>query len=357
MTSFNFFENIVFNHEIAYFIAQIIFSIFTINLFLKVIQRYYPITKFDMFALTILYFLNPVKQFIVFNASNGILTFSMLIITIYFLDTFYAKKNIYLISLFIGILFLMNRSFIVSVAVFIIFRLFKNRRNINYYFEAIFAFVIFWIPIYIYRYWIKLNGYNIDDTGVVDYGHFIWVSKYFNKGIGFWMSKGLLSEENFNLRLFKDWNSQDEWYCQNIPDNFICYFNDLLNVSIYLFLPVLIIIFYLIFSHKINNNLLKMMILTGFMTMFFWSFIGWYPPLRLGLYSYGNVIFLFILVIYSMINSFKIKITFLASLILGLLNISHWNNSNLVEITNLDLASFLMLALNFYLVIKESKKQ
>ena len=56
-------------------------------------------------------------------------------------------------------------------------------------------------------------------------------------------------------------------------------------------------------------------------------------------------------------NSFKIKITFLASLILGLLNISHWNNSNLVEITNLDLASFLMLALNFYLVIKESKKQ
>ena len=91
--------------------------------------------------------------------------------------------------------------------------------------------------------------------------------------------------------------------------------------------------------------------------MFFWSFIGWFPPLRFGLYSYGNIIALLLIFYFSSFNNFYIKITYLLTLLFGLLNISHWNNPNLIEITYLDNISFVFLIVYLYLLFKNYRER
>ena len=108
--------------------------------------------------------------------------------------------------------FLANRSSTVTLIVFLLMRLLINKKSLKNITETFIGFVIFWIPVYLYRNLIKLSGYEVVDTNVVDYGQFIWVSKYFNKGIGFWFSKFFLSKENFELRLKTNWDTKDEWY-------------------------------------------------------------------------------------------------------------------------------------------------
>ena len=248
----------------------------------------------------------------------------------------------------------MNRAYIVSLLVFLLLRFYSKKFQFRSALEALIGFLVFWVPIYIYRLYINISGFNVADTNVVDYGQFIWVSKYFNKGASFWFSKTILSKENFELRLKTNWDSKDEWYCQNLPENFFCFFNDILNVSIYLFIPVLIIIYYAIFTNKIEPILKRNILLTGFITLLFWSFIGWYPPLRFGLWSYGNILFFLLIIFYSKINSPNIKRTYLGTLFFGLLNISHWNSPQLVEVTYFDYISFIFLIINFFIVLKES---
>ena len=215
--------------------------------------------------------MNPVQQFVMFTTSNGTLSFTMLVLTIYFLEKYLNDKNIISICFLIGILFLANRSFIVSLIVFLIIRLFTKKINSRSLLESFIGFIVFWIPIYIYRLIIRVNGFEIADTNVVDYGQFIWVSKYFNSGIGFWASKFILSKDNFDLRLRTNWDSKDEWYCQSIPENFICYFEDLRLSSVYLFTPLILIILNILFSKKLDKSLYKNFIITSFITMFFFG--------------------------------------------------------------------------------------
>jgi hypothetical protein len=92
-------------------------------------------------------------------------------------------------------------------------------------------------------------------------------------------------------------------------------------------------------------------------TMFFWSFIGWFPPLRFGLYSYGNVLMILLILYFSSFDNLYIKLSYTLTLLFGLLNISHWNNPQLIEITYLDNIGFIFLVLNFYLFVQNFMKK
>ena len=164
-----------------------------------------------------------------------------------------------------------------------------------------------------------------------------------------------LSKENFELRLKTNWDTKDEWYCQSIPENFFCYFEDIWLSSTYLYLPLTLLILCFVFSKNLNKTLLNNFLITGFITMFFWSFIGWYPPLRFGLYSYGNILMLFCIFYFTSFESKKIKIAYIFTIFFGLLNISHWNNPNLLEITFLDYSSLIFLLIFIYLLINQKK--
>ena len=300
--------------------------------------------------------MNPVQQFVMFTTSNGTLSFTMLVLTIYLLEKFVHTKNVYLVCLVIGILFLANRSFIVSVITFLLLRLLIKKINFRNLIESFCGFLIFWIPIYIYRSFIKLNGYEVADTNIVDYGQFIWISKYLNKGVSYWVSKFILSKENFELRLKTNWDSTDEWYCQSIPENFICFVEDIRLSSIYLFLPLILLFLSIVFLKTLDKPLYEYFITTSLVTIFFWSFIGWYPPLRFSLYSYGNVVMLFLIFYFSSLKKLDTKISFSLTLFFGLLNISHWNNPNLLEITYFDYLSFVFLTLYLYFQVVHYKK-
>ena len=156
--NFTLFQNADIGYLVSFLLFQIVICIFTINLFINILKKYYPIGKLDTVMITLIYFLNPVQQFVVFTTSNGTLNFLMLVGTLYLLDRYLNIDNTYFLCLLVGLLFLMNRSFIVSLAVFLMLRTFNNRKKFRAYVELIIGFIIFWIPIYIYRYWIKVNG-------------------------------------------------------------------------------------------------------------------------------------------------------------------------------------------------------
>jgi len=49
--------------------------------------------------------------------------------------------------------------------------------------------------------------------------------------------------------------SKEEWYCQNIPENFVCYANDSIELLKYLTIPVLIVSIFL-FYNKFRSTIL-----------------------------------------------------------------------------------------------------
>tara|TARA_B100000579_G_scaffold437745_1_gene468732 strand:+ start:1082 stop:2470 length:1389 start_codon:yes stop_codon:yes gene_type:complete len=353
LSNFEIFVNKNILNILSYFITQLSFSILTLNLLINLFKKYIKLNNFDIFSIVVIFYLNPIIQFFVFTPSNGSLSFMVLILNLYFLDK-YSKKDIgYSSFLIMGFLFLLNRSFITCLASLF---LFKMRFKFKYFLEIVFGTVIFFIPNYLYKFFITFRGYEPYDINTEMYGQFIWLSKYFDQGIFYWFSKFVLSKNNFNLRLTTKWDSDGEWYCQNIPDNFICFFSDMINTSKYLWIPCLILLLYIFFYYpKKTSQLSKLIFIISIVNIFFWSLIGWYPPLRFSLFSFGNVIILYLIYILINHDSLKLKSIILSSVIFGLLNINHWNNEILININILNQISFFLLFFYVYEMFKYRK--
>ena len=331
---FNFFSvisnDLNFVFETSYLISQVLISTLSIKLVVNILRNYHYISKFDIFSITFIYFLNPVIQFGTFSASNGTLSFLVLVISVYLLDKYKYKDYPFSIYLILGLLFLANRSFILILGALFFYKIIENLKNINYYLRNFFGLILFFIPNFLYKLYIRLSGYEVYDINAEYYGQFIWISKYFDQGLLFWTSKIVLSRELFELRLTTNWNSEDEWYCQNIPENFICYFDDLLSVSNYLIIGIILLFLNLVTNKlRMPKNIKTNLITVGLTNMIFWSFIGWYPPLRFGLFSFGN--FIFLLLIFNLPRQYRFeqKLTYLIVIIFSYLNIVHWNNPEL----------------------------
>tara|TARA_X000000368_G_scaffold111569_1_gene86866 strand:+ start:31563 stop:32951 length:1389 start_codon:yes stop_codon:yes gene_type:complete len=353
LSQFRIFDDQDILYIITYFITQLGFAITTINLLINLFKKYLKLNNFDIFSIVVIFYLNPVIQFFIFTPSNGSLSFMVLILNLYFLEKYSKKKISYLAFLLMGGLFLLNRSFITCLASLFIF---KFRFRIKYFLEVIIGTSIFFVPNYLYKFFITYRGYEPYDINTEMYGQFIWLSKYFDQGIFYWFSKFILSENNFNLRLTTKWDSDGEWYCQNIPDNFLCFLNDLINTAKYLWLPCLILLAYLFFYFPKNfTSLSKFIFVSSSVNIFFWSLIGWYPPLRFSLFSFGNVIILYLMYCLVTHHNLKIKSIILSSIIFGLININHWNNEVLIELNFLNQIGIFLLLLYLYEILKFRK--
>ena len=130
----------------------------------------------------------------------------------------------------------------------------------------------------------------------------------------------------------------------------------MVNVSKYLWLPLFILLTYLFFyTHKEHSSLDRFLITTGFVSIFFWSLIGWYPPLRFSLFSLGNFIFLYLIYLFINLNNFKMKVAILTSTTFGLLNINHWNNETILHFSVLNLIAAFILVIYIIEIFKIRK--
>ena len=62
----------------------------------------------------------------------------------------------------------------------------------------------------------------------------------------------------------------------------------------------------------------------------FWSFIGWYPPIRFSYYSVGNLIIILFALQFIELKNFTIRFLSLTSYLTYTLFLNHWNDPNVL---------------------------
>ena len=110
----------------------------------------------------------------------------------------------------------------------------------------------------------------------------------------------------------------------SIPENFLCFFNDSFEMLKYLSGGLLIIILFIKFS-KIPRPLFKSLLQITLLSYLFWSFIGWYPPIRFNLYSLGMGILLFAVFQVVFLKSKKLKYLYAFLWTINFYLLEHWN--------------------------------
>ena len=153
-----------------------------------------------------------------------------------------------------------------------------------------------------------------------------------------------------------DTNGVTGWYCQQLPQSFKCYFNDNLLTLKYLYIPLIFIILYFwfqrrtFFRHSFWRPLLEMFLLVNI----FWSFIGWYPPVRFSFYSWGNLTIVILIIIFYDLTTVIQKTLFTIAYILFFILLNHYNADLYFESNNLHLASAILFSM--VLFIKNRQK-
>ena len=227
------------------------------------------------FFLSVFMLLTPIIKWGLFDSSHQTLTFLQFTISFYFLVRKYEEfSKVYLLSFILGFLALSNLTFFLP-HFFLIFhkinsvdKIFDNARKL------FFTSILFLTPILAWNIFIRSQGYVPYNSATTYWNQFIWVKDFI-----------VSRYENVNL------DSRYEYYCMSIPIFLNCYLSDFSKSLLYLFnLLVLILSTY----HFIGNRekalyiaLLKKLSTVFLVSFVFWSFIGWYPPLRFSLYSLG----------------------------------------------------------------------
>tara|TARA_B110000003_G_C16617548_1_gene521855 strand:+ start:696 stop:2012 length:1317 start_codon:yes stop_codon:yes gene_type:complete len=321
----NIFNLSVFNTTyLSTFLTQIGIASLSVVLIKKIYFKNQDHTFFNSILISLVLLLSPLFKWGIFDPSHQLLTFVAILISIYFVKSAQIidlKK-----SLFFGILFLLHRSFLVTFAWILLYEIYKNKKNIlkdfNY---GCFLFSL--VPTIFYQIYIRLilgnKGY---DANAEYWGQFIWIFDFLRGKV----------------------NYESEWHCVTIPANFICYVQDNLRLLVYLFIPLLFLIYFYINKYITNKSFEENIKLTISISLFlyiFWSFIGWYPPIRFSYYSLGH--FLIILFIKFLItypnNPGKFLIS--SSYILYALNLNHWNSPSLIEINSSMYVSIILFLL------------
>ena len=115
--------------ELSYFIVQLIYFVTAVFITIKILAKYFVINKTDIIMVTVLLSLNPLIQFGVFTPSNHTLTFLVFVVSLYCLEKLQNSKRLFFYSLMFGFLFLLNRSFFISLIAINLFFLYKNRNR------------------------------------------------------------------------------------------------------------------------------------------------------------------------------------------------------------------------------------
>lgn len=309
------------NSEIHVYLSVFFSQIFILSFISKILLGLFKteLSKLKENILILFVCLSPIVKFGVFDPSHQILTILSFVISLHFIFKIkeLSYRNSYNYALALGVLFLSNKVFFVTFFVLLVCINYDNlvkNKNINPY-NFIYSTLLFISPYLVYLLFLKLSGYEIYEAETAEYGHFIWL---------LYFSNGHIVHEG-------------QWFCHSIPENFICYFRDYLNAIIYM-MPV---ITYLLLLRqnilRVNSNQLKIfstfekpLLLITILYSFFWSLMGWFPPLRLSLYVIGiaTTIYAINLIFYLskknlLLHSFGVSLYFIG--------LNHWNNPEIIN--------------------------
>ena len=297
--------------------------------------------------LSLFIFLSPIIKWGFYDSSHQTLTFLQFTISFYFLICKYEEFNkIFFLSFIIGILALSNLTFALTFFFLVFHKLNSEEKIFTNFNKLVLATFLFLIPILSWNIFIRSQGYIPYNAATTYWRQFIWIKDFL-----------LVGYENINFNPDKS-----EYYCMSIPLFLKCYLIDFSRSLLYLF-NIVILIFgtykYLVEKDiELYMSLLKKLSLVFLVSFFFWSLIGWYPPLRFSLYSLGSFLTLLFCVQYIFINNKKIRYISGTSYFLYFLFLNHWNYEETIKANlGLGISTFLAVYIIFEYVYKISLKK
>jgi hypothetical protein len=316
---------------LATFIGQILIVQINTNLFINLFddQINRPSQKY---LIALIFLLSPLVKWGIFDPSHQLLTLTAILSGLYFKKLNYQIN--YKNSILFGFLMLLHRTFFI---VFIWLALVELLNSFRYKKITIFIkdILISLIPtgaLTVTKYTITGVSY---DANTEYWGQFVWLLDFVRGKTRF----------------------ESEWHCVSIPENFICYFQDNIKLIVYM---GLIFIYVLFFSYKNINkirndkNITNLVSLSMFLFIF-WSFIGWYPPIRFSYYSIGNLAVLLFLIFILNIKNKKFLFFSILSYVLYTVYLNHWNYQEIVNYNYPIIASYVILCI--FIILENNTKK
>lgn len=295
-------------------------------------------------SLTLIFFLalSPIVKWGVFDSAHQTLTILQFSISFYFLvHQFDQNKKIYFYSFILGLLALSNMTFALPLFFLVLHKL-KSIHEILFNFGSLLiSFILFIIPVLSWDFFISSMGYEPYNSALEYWHQFIWVKDYLLAGY-----------ENINFNL-----ESSEYYCMSIPLFLKCYLIDFLKTILYLStVLILCLINFKNIKHthlNLHKKVLMKLSLIYTVSFIFWSFIGWYPPLRFNLYSLGSFTTLLFCFQFVLLKDGRIKTLTALSYVVYFMFLNHWNYLGVLKINYGIIFSVLVLSfIIFELVYK-----
>jgi hypothetical protein len=253
----------------------------------------------DVVVLAIFNLLTPIAKWGIFEPSNQMFTLLLMILPVYF---YKLNKGFYFpYSLMFGILFLANRVSLIGMITYLLLVILGSHKL--KLFEIVKHIIAFSVPFLGYRLFFIVRGLTIFDTNTETYQQFTWIIDYFTGGN----------------------RKYGEYFCHQIPGFIRCYAEGTFDLLMYLLIPSIFAIFYILLSIRLKNTPRELFL--SFIVLYcFWSLIGWYP-MRFIYYSFGNFINILIIFGYFYLNkNFLQKLLYTFPIIFYYSYLTMWNN-------------------------------
>ena len=98
-------------------------------------------------------------------------------------------------------------------------------------------------------------------------------------------------------------------------------------------------------ERKLYVNALKKLSFIFIVSFIFWSFIGWYPPLRFNLYSLGHFLTFLFCVQFVLLEESKIKNLTALSYVVYFISLNHWNYPGILKMNYGIIVSLIVITL------------
>jgi len=323
---------------LTFAIAHLIIISFSFKLFVDTLQKLeIKLDKKKFFLLLTFFSLFPIIKWGVFDASHQTLTFLQFSISFYFLAHKFEKfKTIYFLSFILGILALSNMTFALPLLFLVFHKLNSINKVINNFVHLSITFIIFIVPLLSWNLFIRSQGFIPYNAATTYWYQFIWLKDFILAGY-----------ENINFN-----PEGSEYFCMSVPLFLKCYLTDFLNTLLYIsVLPSLCLIIYRHIepkNKKIFISSVKNLFFIFLISFVFWSFIGWYPPLRFNLYSIGSFFVFLFCIQYLLVTNFRIKYISGLIYISYFISLNHWNY---LEVVRFNFGLIISLLLLLYLLI------
>ena len=304
-TTFSNFEKIIYSYLIFNFTLVIFQLYLVINYFLS---KNYELSNSKICMSALILILNPVMKYSLteITIQTGTLIIFLLSMN-YSLN--YESKYVFLL----GLMYLFNGSAIFFVLIILFNFLSKKVKFVKSFVHAVLLF----LPYFVYRMIFVFRDIDFYNANTNYWGQFYWLNKYLFKVTNYIIEILNLKIDKFEIKYFSG-----EWYCTDIPEFFSCYLKDTIYSLNYMLPIILFSVLIIVFKEIKINRQVYLIFLTYY---FFWSLIGWYPPIRFSLYPI-NAFIAVVIIHYIFSTKSNLYNTLILITIMGyLLNLGNWN--------------------------------